>query len=284
MKKYFYGIIAVIFVISVYLVVRPKSVSVETAVVKPENFVESLSADGKIRARTKQVVYAFANGNIQNVDLKVGDTVKKGQTITKLDWDYLIPVKSPMDGVITKIYRESSGPILRGEPIFEVSNLSELEVVAELLTPDAVRLNLNGRAKIRNWGGEGDLDARIFQISRAGAVKVSALGVEEERTEVKLSIEKVPPELKQKFGDNYHVDVWFLISEKENVLTLPLGALFRSGENWAVYVVDNNKARMKVVQIDKKNERQAVLLAGLSEGEKVILFPGDKIHEGTNVK
>lgn len=163
-----------------------------------------------------------------------------------------MPVKSPMAGVITKIFRESSGPIIRGEPIFEVSDLSDLEVVAELLTPDAVRLSLNGAAKIRNWGGEGELDARIFQISRAGIVKVSALGVEEERTEVKLKVSEVPERLKQKFGDNYHVDVLFLISQQESALTVPLGALFKNGESWAVYSVIEKKARLKEVRISKK--------------------------------
>lgn len=284
MKKYFYGIIIIIFAVSVYLVVRPKPVAVETAVIQRQNFAETLLAEGKIRARTKHIVYAFATGNIRNFELKVGDPVKKGQKVTWLDWDYLMPVKSPIGGVITKIFRESSGPIIRGEPIFEVSDLADLEVVAELLTPDAVRLSLNGRAKIRNWGGEGELTARIFQISRAGAVKTSALGVEEERTEVKLALDQAPESLKQKFGDNYHVDVWFLISEAENALMLPLGALFKSGENWAVFVVNENKAHIKEIKISKKNESQALLVSGLSEGERVILFPGDKVHEGTKIQ
>lgn len=189
-----------------------------------------------------------------------------------------------MDGVISKIFRDSAGPIIRGEPLFEISNLSELEVVADVLTPEVVRLRIDGDAWVQNWGGSEDLRAKIVQISRAGTVKISALGVEEERTEVKLAFIKVPQELKNKFGDNYHVDVLFVVSRESSVLGVPLGALFKDRDQWAVYVLRNGRAKLKEVKISKRNDRLGMVTEGLNDGDQVILFPGDKIHEGTRVK
>jgi HlyD family secretion protein len=284
MKKFIYLVFAVILVVAFYLVMRQKPEQVETVVLTPSDFVETLSIDGKIRSRTKKIVYAFATGDLEAMSLKVGDIVAKGQVVTKLDWDFVVSVKSPIAGVVSKIFRESAGPIVRGEPIFEISSLEDLEVVVEMQTPDAIRLSPKGEVKIFNWGGEGELEGEIAQISRAGAVKTSALGVEEEKTEVRIQFNKIPAQLKNKFGDTYHVDAMFIISQDKNVLTLPLGALFKSNDNWAVYTAVDGLARLRSIEISKKNDRAAIVTVGLQAGDRVILFPGDKIREGTRVK
>lgn len=284
MKMIFYILCGVVILIAGFLVFRPKEVVVESVRVQRQDFVETLSVEGKIHSRTRQTLYAYATGNISSTKFKVGDTLKKGEEIAKLEWDKIVAIRSPLDGVITKIYRDSAGPINRGEPLFEVSSLSDLEVVVDLLTPEAVRLSLKGRAQIKNWGGEEDLIAQIFQISKAGAVKTSALGVEEERTEVRLVLSQIPEVLKTKLGDNYHVDVVFQISQVAQALTLPLGALFKNGDNWAIYVIENKRAILREIKIGKKNDRVALVSEGLHEGEQVILFPGDQIREGTKVK
>lgn len=284
MNKIFYIIGGFTLIIAAFFVLRPKAISVETAILSRGTFEETLSSDGKLRSRTKKTIYSYGTGNIERYSPKIGDIVKKGQSLGVIESDRSTPVVSPMNGVITKLYRDSSGPIMRGDPIFEVSNLDDLEFVVEVLTPDAVRLKLKGEANILNWGGEGELKAQISQISKAGLIKTSALGVEEERTEVTLSLQKDPENLKEKFGDNYHVDVVFLISRESGVLTIPLGALFKSGDKWATYVIENNRAKSKEIQISKRNDRQAIVTSGLKEGDSVILFPGDKIREGTRIK
>ena len=284
MKKIFYILSSLVILIAGFFVFRPKAIEVESVRVRRQDFVETLSIEGKIRSRTRQTIYAFATGTISSTKFKVGDSIKKGDSIAKLEWDKIITIRSPLDGVITKIYRDSEGPINRGDPLFEVSSLSDLEVVVDLLTPEAVRLSLKGQAQIKNWGGNEDLTAEIFQISKAGAVKTSALGVEEERTEIRLALSEIPEVLKTKLGDNYHVDVVFLISRESQVLTLPLGALFKNGDNWAIYLIENDQAHFREIKISKKNDREALVTEGLREGDQVILFPGDQIHEGTKVK
>lgn len=284
MKKIFYGLLALVLFVVVYVLVTPKKVSVETFKIERGPFLETFSSDGKVHTRDKKIVYAFANGSIDNLDITLGQLVKKGKVVGMLDWDKDRPIKIPIDGVISKIFRDSAGPVTRGEPLFEVSNLATLEVTADVLTPDVVRLSVNGEAWIQNWGGAEDLEAKIRQISRAGVVKTSALGVEEERTEVRMEFIKVPEELKIKFGDNYHVDVLFVVSREANALSVPLGALFKDRDQWAVYVLKDEKAKLRDVKISKRNDRFAMVTDGLHENEEVILFPGDKIHDGTRVK
>lgn len=284
MKKVFYVIMAVTISIAVVLVMRQRPLAVESIKISRGSFEETLSAEGKIRALHRQTIYSQATGDIGNLSIKLGDVVHQGQSVGRVDWDKVSSVKIPIDGVITKIFRDSAGPVTRGEPLFEVSSLKGLEVVVELLTPEAVRLSLGTEALIRNWGGAEDLQGKVARVSRAGAVKTSALGVDEERTEVQIQLEKIPAELEAKLGDNYHVDVVFRISKEENVLTLPLGALFKKSDKWAVYLIQDERAKLREIEVGKKNDRQLVVLNGLTEGDQVILFPGDKVIEGTKVK
>lgn len=284
MKKMFYSLLILVLAVATYVLMRPKEIPVEVYIMERGPFEETFSSDGKVRTRNKQIVYAFANGTIDNLNIKIGDVVQKGKLVATLEWDRNEPIKVPIDGVISKVFRDSAGPVTRGEPLFEVSSLSDLEVIADVLTPDAIRLNINGEAWVQNWGGAENLEAKIIQISRAGTVKISALGVEEERSEVKLAFMKVPQELKNKFGDNYHVDVLFVVSREANALGVPLGALFKNRDQWAVYVLQDGRVKLKEIKITKRNDRFAMVTEGLSEGDQVILFPGDKIHEGVRVK
>lgn len=291
MKKWVYGLLAVAALIALGLLLRPTPIKVESYKVSRGDFDETIQSDGRVRSKKRQTVYAFGDGNIKNLDVKVGDTVKAGQIVSTLHWDYDIPVKSPMDGVVTKVYRDSAGPIRRGEPVFEVSSLKDLEIVVEILTPNAVRIRQNGLAKILNWGGDSksdagtndEVEAIVSHISRAGAVKLSALGVEEERTEITLSMDRVPEEMKSVVGDAYHVDVRFLIDRIPNAISVPLGALFKTDSQWAVYVVEDGRAILRNIQISVKNDERALVTSGLKEGESVILFPGDLVKPGVRV-
>jgi len=284
MKKIFYSLLGLVLIVTVYILILPKKVPVEVYEMKYGLFEETFSSEGKVRTRDKIIVYGFANGSMGNLNIKVGDLVTKGKNVGMLEWDRTQPITVPIDGVISKVFRDSEGPVSRGEPLFEVSSLAKLEVVADVLTPDVIRLDINGQAWVQNWGGVEDLEAKIVQISRAGTVKISALGVEEERTEVKLALTKVPQELKNKFGDNYHVDVLFVVSREPHALGVPLGALFKNRAQWAVYIIKDGKANLREVKFTKRNDRFALVTEGLQESDQVILFPGDKIQEGTRVK
>ncbi len=264
--------------------VVPRAIAVETVVITRAPFEETLRTDGRIEARDKYNVTAFADGDLRRVTLRVGDRVKKGDPVARLLWDYEKELKSPVDGVVSRVYRETAGPIQRGTLILEIADTRRLDVVAEFLTSDAVRLRAGMPLRIEGWGGETPLLSRVANVSRAGYTKTSALGVEEERTDVRGDLADTPPEILSRLGNNYHVDVTVVVSTEATALTVPLGALFRDGDAWAVYRVEAGRAKTTRVGLGRRNDRDVLVLEGLTEGNRVILYPGDHIKNGLHVK
>lgn len=268
-----------------YLVLVPRPVAVEVVAVKRGEFKEKILADGILRSKDKYTVPAFADGDIKRMPLQVGDPVKKGEIITELYWDVKFePVRAPIEGVVSKVYRDSAGPIRRGDPIVELIDPKRLEVMAELLTTDAVRLKEGGPMEVLHWPGADEVRGAITRISKAGFVKPSALGVEEERTEVTADLKSLPSNLAARAGSTFHVDIAFDVAEIKDALKVPVGALFRDGSAWAVYVDSSSRATLKHVELAGKNAEEAAIAAGLAEGERVLVFPGDLVKDGTRIK
>jgi HlyD family secretion protein len=268
----------------IYFIFAPQAIEIEAAKVRIRLFKVTLRADGILRSKERYTVPAFADGDIKRVTLKVGDSIKKDDLITELFWDIKYePLRAPVSGVISKVHRESSGPIRRGDPIVEIIDPTQLEVVAELLTTDAVRLPQGAIAWIDDWSGGPPIRAKVSRISKAGFTKQSALGVEEERTEVTANLVDAPPQVLDRLGSSFHVDVTFEISQSNNALTIPVGALFRDGSTWAVFVAENGRARKRTVNVLAIGSEDASLLSGVTEGEIVLVYPGDLIKDNTPV-
>jgi len=119
-------------------------------------------------------------------------------------------------------------------------------------------------------------------IEPAGFTKISALGVEEQRVNVVIDFESVDS-LLRKLGDGYRVEVSVIIWERNGVLKIPTSALFRVGNDWAVFAVRNGKAARTTVQIGQRNAMEAEVLSGLSESDQVIVHPGDTVEDGVSV-
>lgn len=262
----------------------PQALPVEIKELLPGPFEERLRVDGRILGREKHTVTAFAGGDLRTVTLRVGDPVRKGQVVAQLFWDQEKALTSPVDGVVSRLFRDTAGPIARGEPILELVDTAHLEVSADLLTPDAARVRPGMALRVEGWGEEVPLTARVSQVSRAGFTKISALGVEEERTEIRGDFVSVSPIILARLGDHYHVDVTVVLSTETSALAVPLGALFRDGSTSAVYRVDNGRAILTPVTLGRENEEEALVLGGLQPGDSVILYPGDHIKNGIRVK
>lgn len=269
----------------VYLIFVPRPVKVEVAQVKRGRFIEIIQAAGILRSKERYTVPAFGDGDIRRVSLKVGDSIKRGEIITELNWSMkYLPVRAPIGGIISKVYRESAGPIRRGEPIVEIIDPTKLELMAELLTTEAVRLRIGAIAKIENLSQGSEVQARVTRISKAGYTKLSALGVEEERTEVIAELINFPPEILENIGSTFHVDVTFIVHETPNALKIPVGALFRDGEKWAVYLAEKGRAKKKNVEVGAIGAQEALIKLGLHIGEKVLIYPGDLVKPNSRIK
>lgn len=193
-----------------------------------------------------------------------------------------IQLKSPATGRVLNIIRESEATVPAGAPLIEIGNPQDLEVVAELLSTEAVRIKPGAFVQIDGWGGT-PISGRVKRIDPAGFMKVSALGIEEQR--VRTIIDFVdPPAAWEQLGHDFRVVVHVRVWNADNVLVVPVSALFRKGEDWAVFAVKGGRARTAIVKIGNRNGRQAEVLSGLSVGDQVILHPSDRVKDGVQVK
>jgi HlyD family secretion protein len=271
--------------LSAFLILRTAPLPVETAFPTRGPVTETLRSDGYFRSRDRRTVTAFASGEIGEILLKVGDRVEKNQELTRLNWDVKPEaVRSPLRGVVSKVFRETAGPIQRGEPLLEIVDPFRLEVVAEILTLDAARVKPGQKARISGFGGEQVLPARVSRISRAGFVKMSALGVEEERTEVILLPEKTQAEFETGSGNLFHAEVEIETAFVEAALRVPLGALVVAEGMLSVYVIEAGQARIRKVVRGIDDGYRTVIRDGLSEQDRIILYPGERIRDGIRVK
>jgi HlyD family secretion protein len=195
----------------------------------------------------------------------------------------VVTVTAPVDGVVLKRLRESESVVPPGDPLIEVGDPHRLEIVADLLSTDAVRVKPGARAIIEQWGGDKQLEARVRRIEPSGFTKISALGVEEQRVNVVLDFVD-PAAAWTALGDAYRVEVRIVIWEAPAVLEVPTSALFREREKWAVYHVENGRARRVIVELGHQTGQEAEVVSGLSEGERVILHPGDTLSDGARVR
>lgn len=193
----------------------------------------------------------------------------------------VVNVKSPSTGRVLRVPQESEAVISVGTAIVEVGDPSHVEIVAEFLSQDAVRMKPGATAHIENWGGP-SLPATVERVEPVARTKISALGVEEQRTNVILQF---APEAKDKpQAHDFRVDVRVVVGEAKNAIRAPLGALFRRGDKWAVFKIVDGRAVMAEVNAAEADGRYRAVTSGLAEGEEVIVFPSNVIADGVRVK
>jgi HlyD family secretion protein len=193
-----------------------------------------------------------------------------------------LALRSPIDGVVLERQRESEAVVMQGEPLVTVADTSALEVVADYLSSDAVRIQPGMRAFIDQWGGGQPLDAVVHRVEPAGFLKVSALGVEEQRVWVVLDL-KEPAAAGRALGDGYRVEVRVVTWEGSDVVRVPVSSLFRRGDGWAVFVEEGGLARERSVRVGHRNGTFAEVLSGASVGAKVIVYPPDTVSDGIHI-
>jgi HlyD family secretion protein len=149
------------------------------------------------------------------------------------------------------------------------------------LSTDAVQVAVDGAVRIDSWGGP-TLQGTVVRIDPAGFLKVSALGIEEQRVHTTIDLVD-PPDTWSRLGHDYRVIVHVVVWKADDVLTVPVSALFRKGEDWAVFSVKDGRAQTQVIKIGHRNSRVAEILHGLNANDPVILHPSDRINDGTRV-
>ena len=192
----------------------------------------------------------------------------------------VISLQSPVAGRVLRVLEKSERVVQAGTPVIVLGDPEQIEIVADVLTTDAVNINRGAPAFLEGWGGDHPLRARVRLVEPAGFTKISALGVEEKRVNVIADFVDPPDGL----GDGYRVETRIVIWETADALKIPASATFRDRSGWSVFVIDKGRARRRVVQIGHRNQIEAEVLGGIAIGDQVILHPSNQLREGARVR
>jgi HlyD family secretion protein len=195
----------------------------------------------------------------------------------------LVDVKAPVDGIVLRRLRESEAVVPAGEGLVELGDPQRLEIVSDLLSTDAVQVKHGSAVRIEQWGGNHPLAGKVRRVEPAGFIKVSALGVEERRVNVVIDLSD-PAAAARSLGDGYRVEVRIVLWQADDVLKVPIGTLFRRGNDWAVFVVVDGRAVQRTVQIGHRNNEDAEITGGLEDGDAVVLHPPDSLTDGARIE
>ncbi|NKB38353.1 MAG: HlyD family efflux transporter periplasmic adaptor subunit [Gammaproteobacteria bacterium] len=195
---------------------------------------------------------------------------------------HCIPIRAPVNGRILQVLHENAGVVRAGEALVDIGDPTALEIVVDLLSSDAVKVRSGQTVIIEEWGGEGELKGQVRRVEPFGFTKVSALGIEEQRVNVIIDF-NTPAEQWARLGHGYQVEVKIVIWEGTDVLKLPLTALFRDNERWAVYKEENGRAQLRYIQLGRRTGLEAKIIDGLEVGDQVVAYPSDRVMDKVRI-
>lgn len=193
-----------------------------------------------------------------------------------------VQVRAPASGRVLRMLAKSEQVVPAGTPLLEIGDPHDIEIVVELLSTDAVKIKEGADATIEGWGGTVAIPAVVTRIEPGGFTKVSALGIEEQRVRVILDF-KGPPEAWETLGHDFRVYARITAWRSDRVVRVPLSALFRQGDDWAVFRDADGNAELTLIEIGHRNREAAEVRSGLRPGDRVILHPSDRVHDGVAV-
>lgn len=192
-------------------------------------------------------------------------------------------IYSPVSGRILRVMQESARPVPAGTPLLEVGDPADLEVRIEVLSRDGVSIPAGAKVFLDQWGGEKPLEARVRLVEPSAFTKVSALGVEEQRVYVIADFTD-PVEQRATLGDGFRVEARIVRWSADDVLRVPAGALFQREGRWQTFVIEGSRVRLRSVGVGQSNGLETEILSGLAEGDRIVIYPGDRLADGSRVR
>ena len=235
----------------------------------------------QLSVKTAQAQLAQATANLRKTEADLESaraTLITSQDSENGDSRDLIQVRAPISGRVLRVLKKSEGVLAAGTALMELGNPAELEIVVDLLSTDAVKIKPGDRVIVDDWGGDTPLEGKVRLVEPFGFTKISALGIEEQRVNVVIDFISSQTEW-QNLGHGYRVETRVVTEDRRNVLNVPIGALFRSCDQWAVFVDDDGTARLTEITLGQRNTLNAEITGGLNEGDMVILHPSDAITD-----
>lgn len=193
-----------------------------------------------------------------------------------------VVVRAPISGTVLRVIQESEATVAAGTPILEMGHPESLEIQVDLLSEEAVRVRAGQRVIVEGWGGSKALNGVVRRVEPFGFTKISALGIEEQRVNVLIDLTD-GYESWRELGHGYRVEPSIVVWESDDVIRVPLSALFRQGDAWSVFVDDDGTARLRTVQIGHQSGMYSEIVSGLAAGERIVVHPNDRIEDGNRI-
>lgn len=190
-----------------------------------------------------------------------------------------VPMRAPVSGVVLRVHEESERVVPAGTPLLDIADPGGLEVVADVLTAEAVSIVPGAEVVVSGWGGEGVLRGEVRYVEPEAFTEVSVLGIEEQRVNVVLDLVDPPAGL----GAGYRVEVAITVRHETDALVVPASALFQRSSSWMVFVVDDGRARVRSVEVGARARDRVQIISGLEVGDQVVVFPSDDVEEGARL-
>lgn len=234
-----------------------------------------------VQARKAELEAARFGARVAEHELALARTALRRSTGSEAAEE--LEIKAPIDGRILEIFNESETALAPGTPILSLGDPAHLEIVVDVLTRDAVRIEAHADATIDRWGGARPLQARVVRVEPSAFTEVSALGVEEQRVNVILDLES-PHQEWSALGDGFRVEAEIVLERRSDVLTVPTSALFRHRGAWSTFRVDQGVARRVPLELGASTDRYAEVASGLEPDQCVIIYPNDLVADGVRVQ
>ena len=233
--------------------------------------------------RSRPAIEIAVDANADAADAKQEGNGQPPAPYPQQDPQWHFNILSPINGRVLRVFRESSGVVQAGDPLLEIGDPLDLEVEIDVLSRDAVKVKPGAPVLLEEWGGDRALHGEVRLVEPSGFTKISTLGVEEQRVNVIVDLVD-PPQTREALGDGFRVEARIVTAEAKDVLKVPTSALFRVGEDWAVFRVEDGVARQCIIKIGLQNGLEAEVQDGLAEGDLVVTHPGDNVVDGRAVR
>lgn len=191
-------------------------------------------------------------------------------------------VTAPVRGLALKVLQESEGAVALGTPLIELADPRSLEALVDVLSQESVAIRPGMPARIELGRGVAPLAARVRLVEPAAFTKISALGVEEQRVNVVLDFVETLDKV-QTLGDGFRVEATIVTHSVADAVKVPVGALFRDGEDWAVFVAEGGRAVKRTVRAMQRNSTEARVEDGLRPSDRVVVYPSDTLRDGSRI-
>lgn len=195
-------------------------------------------------------------------------------------------LRSPIAGTVLARHHRGEALVAGGTPLLELGDLSRLDIVAEVLTEDAMRLEVGMGVELVADAASGGVAAEthagvVRRIEPAAFTKLSTLGVEEQRVRVAIRFDPAPP---PGLGVGFRLQARFTTRRKDDAMLVPrFSVLERPDGRRVILVIDNGTLAERAITTGLESERTVEVVSGLAADQDFVATPSSDLVLGSAV-